>query len=308
MLNSRDICFQWLEEKRISIKPLSYDKYETAVNKYLLSFFNQYSIDNLDQHIIEDYLYHQIELGISHSTAKFLKSTIKSIYIYAERIYHLNHIDFSCIKIDENRKSATITLTDKQEDIVFKYCVSHHDALSVAILLSLYLGLKFSEICVLQYSDIHLDEQYIDIHKMVQRSVNRENDITKTILNTIDLIGTSKRQVFLSDFMCDYLRDFMGEYDERKYLLNRTYRLPDQRTYQNKLKQLGNQNGFEITFLILRNTFKENCIKNNVDMKTLMNMLGVSNIVITSNDNTLNYFNNQKEVEKLLPKIRDYSN
>ncbi|MCD8028078.1 MAG: hypothetical protein LUF02_05330 [Erysipelotrichaceae bacterium] len=78
-MNSSDICFQWLEEKKISIKPLSYDKYERAVNKYLLSFFQQYPIDKLDQHIIEDYLYHQIELGISHSTAKFLKSTIKSI-------------------------------------------------------------------------------------------------------------------------------------------------------------------------------------------------------------------------------------
>jgi len=283
MLNSRDICFQWLEEKRISIKPLSYDKYETAVNKYLLSFFNQYPIDNLDQHIIEDYLYHQIELGLSHSTAKFLKSTIKSIYTYAERTYHLDHIDFSCIKIDVKRKSNPITLSDEQEDIVFRYCISHHDALSVAILLTLYSGLKFSEICALQYGDIHLDEQYMDIHKMVQRSVNRENDITKTLLHTIELTGASRRQIILSDFMCDYLREFMGEYDERKYLLNGTYRLPDQRTYQNKLKQLGNQNGFELTFLILRNTFKENCIKNNVDMKTLMTMLGVSNIVFTNN-------------------------
>ncbi|MCD8027567.1 MAG: tyrosine-type recombinase/integrase [Erysipelotrichaceae bacterium] len=168
--------------------------------------------------------------------------------------------------------------------------------------MTLYSGLKFSEICALQYGDIHLDEKYIDIHKMVQRSVNRDNNVTKTLLHTIELTGASKRKIILSDFMCKYIKDFMDEYDERKYLLNGTYHLPDQRTYQNKLKYLGNQNGFEVTFLILRNTFKDNCIKNNVDMKTLMNMLGVTNIVIINNDNTPDYFNNQKQIEKLLSK------
>ncbi|MCD7949911.1 MAG: site-specific integrase [Erysipelotrichaceae bacterium] len=304
MLNSHEICFQWLEEKKISIKPLSYDKYEAAVKKYLLSFFTSHPLDTLNQYIIEDYLNQQIECGLSLNTAKFLKSTIKSIYIYSERKYALKHIDFTCIKIDQTQKIVSTTLNTEQENMIFEYCCSHHDSLSVAILLCLYSGIKFSEICALQYGDIHLDKQYIDVHKMVQRSINREDSLTKTKFNAVELSGVSKRKVVLSDFMCDYLNQFMGEYDKDKYLLNGTHQLPDQRRYQNKLKQLGKKYGFDMTFLILRNTFKDNCIKNNVDVKTLINMLGVTNIVITNNEEeTSDYFKNQRQVEKVLPKI-----
>lgn len=284
MLDSNEICLKWLEEKKLSLKTLSYDKYENAVNKYLLSFFVAHPMEELDKDIIEQYLIQLQQSGLSYSSAKFLKSALKSIYIYAERTYHLNHIDFACVEIGQKSETNHIILNAQQEETIFKYCCENQDALSIAVLLCLYAGLRFSEICVLKYSDIHLDEHYIDITKMVQRCANREDSLTKTKYYITELTGVNNRQVIITDFLCDLLESFMVDYNDNKYLLSRDYRLPEQRSFQNKLKKLGKLLGFDVTFLTLRNTFKENCIKNNVDTKILINMLGIRNLVLTNDD------------------------
>ncbi len=90
--------------------------------------------------------------------------------------------------------------------------------------------------------------------------------------------------------------------DEACYLLNGNTKIPEQRVYQRKIKDLSSELGFEVNFNILRNTCKDNCIRNNVDINTVLSTLGVNSITITSDhhiQNNINY--NQKEMNKVIP-------
>ncbi|MCD7892795.1 MAG: site-specific integrase [Erysipelotrichaceae bacterium] len=302
MIDIDKLYNEWLQDKKTQLKPISYDKYETTGNIYILPFLKEHPIENIDTPMISTYINTQINNGLSHNTAQVIKMTFKSLYNYAEEKYPLKHIDFSLIKIPSNQKPST--LDEYQEKIIYNYCCNNIDSLSVTILLCLYAGLRFTEICALKYSDIDLDNGYVNITKKVQRKINRNNDLSYVVFSTETLAAPEKRVVGLSQFIISYLNEYMslGKPDYDCYLLNKNHKIPEQRIYQKKIKNLSNILGFEINFVMLRNTCKEKCIKNNVDMNTVLDTLGITKIIISAdNDRNIDITHNQKEMNKLNP-------
>ena len=122
LLNSQTLCFEWLRSKKGKIKPSTYDKYDMILNKYLLDFFNNYHLDQLDISIIKDYFISLLDQGLSSSVVQSIKNVLKAIYITYENQYGLNHIDFSLVKIEQDKKENEY-LTDKQFNQLHQYCM-----------------------------------------------------------------------------------------------------------------------------------------------------------------------------------------
>ncbi|MCD8028865.1 MAG: site-specific integrase [Erysipelotrichaceae bacterium] len=284
MITIQQICLEWLKEKEGTVKTITYEKYEKAINKYIIPFFKSHPIEQLTEKQISQYLYDQYN-DLSYSTVKFIRITLLSVYDYAVehydyRILHTNKITFDAV----DEKKPIDTISEEEEALLYQYCMSHMNALSVAILLSLYAGLRCSEICSLTIKDIHLDEGYIDVNKKSQRNTNYINNDSKTLFHTIELSWPEKRQVVLLPFLVDYLSRYINDEPEDYYLLSKSLKLSENRLYQGKLKKLGQEFGFDVNFSVLRNTCKNNCLNNNVNIKYLLNMLGMSKIEITIDD------------------------
>lgn len=77
-----------LRSKKGKIKPSTYDKYDMILNKYLLDFFNNYHLDQLDISIIKDYFISLLDQGLSSSVVQSIKNVLKAIYItYGKSIW-----------------------------------------------------------------------------------------------------------------------------------------------------------------------------------------------------------------------------
>ncbi|MCD7895036.1 MAG: site-specific integrase [Erysipelotrichaceae bacterium] len=302
MINIDKLYNEWLYIKKKEVKLISYDKYESIGNLYVLPFLKTQPIESLNVSIVSDYINKHINNGLSSQSVQTIKMTFKSLYTYAEEKYALKHIDFSLIKIPSDKKVTTVD--EYQEKIIYEYCCNHKDALSVAIILCLYAGISFTEICALKYSDIDLNNGRINIAKKVQRKINRNNELSKTVFAAEDLVPPEKRIIGLSPFIVSYLNDFMsqGKPDYDCYMLNKNNKIPEQRIYQRKIKELSNMLGFEVTFVMLRNTCKEKCIKNNVNVHTILNTLGLTKLVISAdNERDIDITYNQEEMNKISP-------
>lgn len=306
MINAQKICREWLKTKKDTVKTITYEKYEKAVNKYVIPFYNEYSFTGLTEKQITDYLYAQYDKNLSTSTINFIRITICSVYEYAVDNYNCRPLNFNKITFHvENTKKAVDSLGQEEESLLYQYCMYHLNALSVSILLALYAGLRCSEICSLQIKDVHLDEGYIDVNKKSQRNVNYVNNETKTLFHTIELSWPEKRQVVLLPFLVDYLSKYICDDDDGDYyLLSRTTKLSENRLYQSKLKRLGNELGFDVNYSVLRNTCKNKCIKNNMNVRCILNMLGISKIEIANDDSYhegIDYMRNQ--IYKIQPDL-----
>ena len=108
MLNSQTLCFEWLRSKKEDVKPSTYNKYEMIINNYLISFFDHNSLEQLNINIIKEYLMKLLNKGLSSSVVKTIKNVLKAIYTTYENQYGLNHIDFSLVKIEEEKKVGAI--------------------------------------------------------------------------------------------------------------------------------------------------------------------------------------------------------
>lgn len=283
------ICKEWLEIKRLSIKYSSYVKYEEIIKMYLMPFFKENDLKNIDEVAIAKYF-----LDLSHvkklssSTLHSIKNVLSSIYLYGEQKYQLKHIDFSIVKIPTSKQTSK-TLTDVQENALSHYCFSNFNATSIAILLGLYAGLRIGEICALQWTDIDFKQETISIKKTVQRLKSENDNSTKTELMLLSpKTVSSYRYVIIPKFLNEYLNKYslywkIEDTEQNNYLLSNSSEIIEPRTIQRRFEKICEELGFKSNFHALRHTYATNCIKLGIDVKTVSEMLGHSNVSTTLN-------------------------
>ena len=149
----------------------------------------------------------------------------------------------------------------------------------------MYGGLRIGEICALKWEDIDLNNGIITVSKTVERLKNKENMESKTILMILEpKTQTSKRIVPIPVFLKEYIQnyyDYLTVIDSSYYLLTNSEKIPDPRTIQNQFQRLCQDNNFQINFHSLRHTYATHCVMQEVDLKSLSEMLGHSNISTT---------------------------
>ncbi len=280
------ISKEWLELKRVYIKYSTYIKYKRLIELQLNPFFQECHTQDLNEQTIVQFLKKKMEGHYSFSMMASIRFTLKSILNYGEYKYGIPHIDFQFIKLT-NKKEETKVLTSFQIQCLDNYCFHHVDSTSIAITLGLYAGLRIGEICALQWKDIDLSQGIINVTKTVQRLENTDQTHSKTSLMIFEpKTETSKRQIPLPDFMLRHIYQyysFVGTKDENGYILSNNERIIDPRTIQYRFKKLCMENGFSINFHSLRHTYATNCVESGIEIKSLSEMLGHSDIAITLN-------------------------
>lgn len=298
MFNSQMLCLNWLDSIKESIKSSTYDKYERIVDKYLISFFNQYHLDSLNEDILKEYMRSLMNQGLSSSMLKGIKNIIKAIYNYYENQYGLKHIDFSLVKIEDQQKEIQL-LNKKQIKQLHQYCLKENNSINMSILLAIDTGLMLGEITALKRKDIDLNTGMISINKRAQRVKNR-NQGSKTVYELFDVAWPVKRTVMLPHYLIDYLKRYLKEMDDDSFIVSGNLQLPDMKTLQRKLNKVENDLGFMMTYKDLRNTFKERCIQSGMNIYSVMEIMGISNMKFTlTQDKYSSYEDKRHEINKL---------
>lgn len=283
-LKFQTVSTEWLNLKKMYVKYSTYTKYENIINLHLIPFFEQYSMYDInDQHILS---FFSQDKKLSNSMIKIMRFTLKSILELSEEKYHTNHINFSFFKLPKNNNKCHV-LASYEKECLEKYCFLHKESISVCILLGLYAGLRIGEICALQWEDINLETGFIEIKKTVQRLKNKENNKSKTSLVISDpKTNTSQRIVPIPFFIKEYLYLFYKEKNitnNKNYVISLSTKVIDPRTVQYKFKRICQKYDININFHSLRHTYATNCIMSGVDVKSLSEILGHSNISTTLN-------------------------
>ncbi len=181
-------------------------------------------------------------------------------------------------------------MTKEEQNILEFHAKLKLDTISLAVLICLYTGLRVGEVCALRWEDIDLNNKYIVVNKTVQRiqQIQVPYRATKTIL-TVTPPKTDKaiRKIPISSV----LYSILSKYYEQNYRGDKHYVLTncngdmiDPCSIQYKFKELIKKLKLtSITFHGLRHTFATRCIELGMDIKTLSEILGHSNVSTTMN-------------------------
>lgn len=144
-----------------------------------------------------------------------------------------------------------------------------------------YAGLRIGEACALKWSDIDFENKLINITHTLQR-VYVDKDNTKVVI-TNPKTKQSVRKIPIARVLFEKLKEVKKQYGDNDYILTgRQNRFVEPIGYRYTYKKVLRECRIPYkNYHCLRHTFATRCIRVGMDVKSLSEILGHSNISVT---------------------------
>ena len=271
---------QWLTDISDKRKYSTCVKYEMVYRTHLEETVGkcQISADGISeiQAKISDHL----------SEAELSESTRKSVYCVANQTLNFANRNYSSAVplLDrpqiKAKKKPVPALSRTEQARLFTYLYGESNKFQVAVLLCLYAGLRLGELCALKWTDLDFQERTLTVNRTLQRITVKEHMTRTILLETAPKSESSRRVVPLAKEMTELLMQLK---EDMPYVFGGERPL-EPRTMQYRFKKILQESGIDDRkFHILRHTFATNCVENGMDVKSLSEILGHSDVKVTLN-------------------------
>lgn len=281
---------KWLENKKPTISPVTYDSYRIIVNNQIVPFFEPLNldVDKVNPIHIQNYINKKLEQMSPNTVRKHLFN-LSSCFDTAIK---QNLISVNPVKQIDMPKKIKYTgakyYNEKQIEKLLE--ASKGDVLESIILFALFYGLRRSEIIGLKWSNIDFVNKVFSIkHTVVQASKNiHKNDFTK---NTSSLRNMPMSDLIIFHLNCIKERQRqnklmqLNDYVESDYVFTTITGKLIQPNYVTKhFKALLIKNNLEIIrFHDLRHSSASYLLYLGYNLKEIQAWLGHSDIGTTMN-------------------------
>lgn len=268
---------EWLEEVEQSRKYSTYIKYKKLYTCHIRPLFFKDTLSRMTGSYIQTQL---SALEASDTTRHSVLAAMKQTLRFVEKQY-----GYPMPAIPggswQKKLSAIEIMNRTEQNRLIQFLYSDMDISKAGIYLCLFTGLRLGEVCSLKWEDIDSENGLLHVNRTVQRIESKDGPAKTALLETPPKSVFSKREIPISDTLLSLLTKFRQE--EQEYVLKNSKPM-EPRTYQNHFKKYLKQiDAPDYNFHILRHTFATNCIDSGMDVKSLSEILGHSNVQITLN-------------------------
>lgn len=268
---------EWLEEVSQNRKYSTYIKYKKLYLCHIQQLFSSDKLSRMSNSRIQAQL---ATLEVSDSTRQSVLAAIKQTLRYVEKQYGYPMPAITASTLQ--KRTTTVEIMNRTEQArLIQFLHNDMNISKAGIYLCLFTGLRLGEICSLKWDDIDQERGLLRVNRTVQRIESRKGSAKTALMETPPKSAFSKREIPIPDTLLELLTEFWQEGQE--YVLQKNKPM-EPRTYQNHFKKyLKGINAPSYNFHILRHTFATNCIDSGMDVKSLSEILGHSNVQITLN-------------------------
>lgn len=271
--------------KNINLKDRTKNLYEYLKNQYIIPYFNNFNMENINENILQEFLIHLADKPLSTNTIKLIWRIVKNVIKENQIGINLKNI----IVPRTHEKQVNAFTKHEQKQIEDQLNISKNPK-HIGILLSLYLGLRLGETLALKWEDVDFSNKVINIKRTVYVEKNKLKysvPKTKSSIRTIPL--PHFLEIILKKLMCKTTCEFVV-YQKEKPIVPRTY--------QHFFKSLQIKANIEKPkgFHSIRHTFATRALELGMDIKSLADILGHKNPTVTLN----RYAHSMMDYKKLM--------
>lgn len=262
-INMEKWSVEWLKLYKSDKQENTIKMYNEAIKNYINPYLGKYKLKSIKQKHILDLLNIMTAKGITRRKDVVLM-TIKQILDKAVENDYINKNPCNGIKVKKHKSAEKEPLPYNLIDEIKK--LTSDNPRAFMILFMIYTGLRKQEVIPLQYKDIDLDNNYINIDKAVQLIHNQP--VVKTTKNE------DKRKVPILNVIYNQLAEMKLEHKKNDYVFPNSKGNMMSDTSMRKLiesvrKTLSNCLGYDVYFTYhqLRHTYVCILHKAGVDLK-----------------------------------------
>lgn len=285
------VADEWLQTVESSLKESSYIKYRNIVFKHILPHLGaipmqKMTLPTLKQYFVKLSSNTEDDTAVSNKTAANVLSVLRQILRFSQMTFNFMPLNLDNIKIKTLSNPIKI-LDENERQILIAGLLSTKNRLDTGILLTLFTGMRIGELCALKNENISLARKLLYIDKTMQRIQNKNKQMTnktKIIITSPKSISSIREIPLPSDIVLMLEQTMRHEDNDAYFLTGSCEYFIEPRHMQNHfchvLKKLGLR---KVNFHVLRHTFATQCIDLGVDIKSLSEILGHSNVNTTLN-------------------------
>jgi len=290
----------WMTEKmQDKIKPSTYAYYNSMMELHIYPYFDGYGLDNIIADDVQQFIIDLMAKGLGSNTVRNVFGMLNRVFRAAVRYNTLQFNPCNKVELPDKQVPRINALSRQDQHRLEK--AADEDKEGLAVILSLYTGMRIGEICALRWENIDFNAGIIKVDSTLQRITNADETGKKTRLVfgspksrhsdrvipiTVNLIEILKAKKAIS--RSAYVVSCNGSFAEPRIVCYR---------YQRIIKRAGIR---PLHFHGLRHTFATRCIETGMDASALSRILGHSSIKMTMDiylDATLQH--KAKSIQKL---------
>lgn len=270
---------------RIDVKPSTRSRYKFQIENHILPHLGSVSVASLTANQLLSFLNQQRESGrldggrLSDKSVRDIGVLIKAALRAAVTEYHF-YCDALNVKLPKTKQRKIEPFTGTELQIIAKMLMPAANYKDAGIILSANCGARLGEVCAAKVSDIDFVNGTFRIERAVQRI--KQGEKTQLVIQT-PKSESSVRTVPLPADALEYLQKAVAGLPQDAYILTgRTDKPMEPRTYQYYFESVLRRCCIrKRSYHTLRHTYATRCIEKGIDIKSVSEMLGHSDITTT---------------------------
>ncbi|MCD7862414.1 MAG: site-specific integrase [Lachnospiraceae bacterium] len=283
----RDATEGWLNSKKAVVKDSSFSYYTLMVRNHILPALGDLPLAEITPQRLSAFLMAQkaggsVKTGrpMKDKTVADLKGIVKQILSWAS-LHDMIETAPPCPAV-QVRQSPTAVFTRQEQSLLEAQLLKEDTPFCLGVWLTLYGGPRIGEVCALKWEDINFQNGTVQIKKTVSRIADVDGGAatgTKLIISS-PKTECSMRSIPLPETILSYLNK--RRKPGPRYVITGTSHFMEPRTCLARFKRLLKRAGVaEHTWHALRHTFATRCIESGVDVKSLSEIMGHSDVKVT---------------------------
>lgn len=279
-----DYMKKWLFQVKLNeLKPSSFQSYEGTYRNYIIgSKLEMLKVHKIQTIQIQEY-YNELGKTKSYSQIKKLNKLLKSFFIYAIQQGYLLRNPCNGLTIpnkEQTIKKENIEYFDEDEISELKKAIKGH-FLEPLILTALGTGLRQGELLALRWKNVNLQNNTIKVEESIKKVYIFDSDGNKKQETIIQRPKTST-SIRIVDIPTKLVSILSNLSHESEYVFSKNGEPLSSKTVFGNWKRILSKNNIpHKKFHALRHTYATMLLTNGVDLKTVQDLMGHSDIAIT---------------------------
>lgn len=269
-----------------TVKIRTYNTYLQFIEKHINPKLGDFELEELSPQVLQEFVLEKLEKGNLKTGKKLANNTvIVMTNILKQAIEEANILEItnknSCkkIKMPLQEETKVCAFEKSEQDKIEKYCLSSKKSNHIGIVICLYTGLRIGELLALTWDDIDFNRNYMTISKSAFQG--KQNDKITIIVDT-PKTKNSNRVIPLPKQLVDILKKIKKKSTSRYVITTKNNGMVGTRSYQRTFERILNKLDIPYkNFHALRHTFATRALEFGMDVKTVSEILGHKNPMIT---------------------------